>query len=117
MTSSELLDQEPIEVPRANPIFGYYKMANGDITVDVISPMERMHYMEEGWKYLPQYGTFDLTSYYASNNPFELFFIRGGAGEMPANQVLANGFHVKAPQIPRCKKAIDQTHKRHNPTC
>lgn len=102
---------------RTRPIFGYYRKVDGDITVDVTSPMERLAYLEEGWQFLSAYGTFDATTEYAANHPFEALFMFGGAKEMSVKQVVENGFHVWAPDIPSCGKALDQNHKRHSSAC
>jgi len=115
--TTEVLEQDPTEIGQSQPIYGYYIKADGWVTVGVTSPMERLHFIEEGWKYLSQYGLFDMTTGYAANNPFELLFIRGGAKEMPLEQVIESGFHVKTPTIPRCKLALNQNHKKHRPSC
>lgn len=102
---------------RIRPNFGYYRQSNGYITVSQISDMERLRYMEEGWVWLREYGTFDMTSDYTASNPFELLFMMGGAGEMPAEQVIELGFNIHPPMIPRCKQGINQYHKGHKRSC
>lgn len=105
------------QIRRASPGFGYYRQPNGYITVSVTSAMERMNYMEEGWQPLTQYGSFDMATEYMANHPFEPLFMQGGAGELPLRQVIDNGFHVKAPIIPRCGQPLGPTHKRHSDRC
>src|SRR3990167_1920144 len=114
--TTEVLDEDP-EVKRVKPNYGYYRQPNGWIKVSVVSTMEKLHYMEEGWQQLSQYGTFDMTSGYTADHPLELLFMHGGAKELPVDQVIAMGFHFKPPKIPRCRKAIDQQHKKHKLSC
>lgn len=109
--------QEGHVVKVAKPSFGYYRLPNGDIGVADSSPSERMYYFDEGWQFLPQYGTFDNTTEYTANHPFECFFMRGGAPEMSVRQVKEHGFHVRPPIIPRCRVPIGPSHKKHGPTC
>lgn len=118
---SEQAEQEVAQIARqggsGRPVFGYYVKSDGEVTFAVTSPMEKLHYLEEGWKHLPQYGAFDATTEYTANHPFETLFMYGGAKEMPVSQVIANGFHVWQPEIPGCNHPIDQNHKRHNQGC
>lgn len=117
---SDIAEEEFAQASRqggVRPVFGYYRKPDGDITFDVTSPMERLHYLEEGWKYLPEYGSFDATTEYTANHPFETLFLFGGAEAMPVQQVIDNGFHVWPPEIPGCKRALDQSHKRHSGVC
>ncbi len=115
--ATDVLEYDPPETAQVKPIFGYYKQPNGWVTVAVTSPMERLYYLEEGWTYLRQYGLFDMNGGYTADHPLELLFINGGAKELPLDQVIEMGFHVKAPQIPRCRMAITQNHKKHNTRC
>lgn len=101
----------------AKPNFGYYKQPNGYITVSQISPMERLRYLEEGWTWMREYGSFDMTSEYTASNPFELLFMNGGAGEMPVEQIMELGFNIHPPMIPRCRQGISQYHKGHRRNC
>lgn len=116
--TTDVLEQDPVQLTqKARPVYGYYRKPNGDIGVNVTSPMERLKYITEGWTPLPQYGLFDMTTGYAADHPFEALFMHGGAHELSARQCLANGFHVKTPQYPRCKTMLSQNHKKHGPTC
>lgn len=117
--TTEVLDDAPADIPisKTKPIHGYYRQPNGWITVSVTSPMEKLGYLEQGWAFLQQYGTFDMTTGYTANNPFELLLIRGGAKELPVDQIVAMGFHYNPPKIPQCGRAINQNHKKHADTC
>ena len=98
------------------PTFGYYRQPNGWLTVSPNTRLERLKYTEQGWTYLTQYGAFDMTTYTA-NHPFEGLFMFGGAGEMPADQVLQMGFHISPPLIPTCQQHITQYHRGHTQVC
>lgn len=115
--TADLVSVPEIEASGGVANFGYYRQPNGDITVSQISPMERMAYIEDGWEWLRQYGTFDMTSEYAANHPYELLFMLGGAKEMPESQVVEMGFNIHPPKIPTCKMALTGRHKRHSANC
>ena len=101
---------------RIEPTYGYYRQPNGDITVSPITRLERIKYIERGWKSLEQYGAFDMTPYVA-NHPFEALFMFGGTHEMSAEQVLQTGLYMKPPMVPKCKQHITQFHRGHIPAC
>ncbi len=117
MTTEVMLDQDPPEVQRVKPIYGYYRKSDGWVTVAVTSPMEMLSYLKEGWTHLPQYGTFDLSTQYGADHPFDLLFQYGGAKEMSVRQVIESGYAINPPKIPRCKTPITQFHKRHIAQC
>lgn len=119
LDEEELSEEDELAINRRSkkPVFGYYQQPDGTICVNVTSPAERMSFMEEGWRYLPQYGAFDLTTEYASNHPFECFLMYGGAEIMPKEQVIEQGWNIHPPMIPRCKQPIAPGHKKHNVRC
>ena len=98
------------------PTFGYYRQPNGWITVSINTRLERLKYVEEGWKYLDQYGSFDMTSY-TVNHPFEGLFMFGGAKEMPLDQVIQMGLYIDSPLVPTCGQHITQYHRGHRQAC
>ena len=101
---------------RIQPTYGYYKQANGWITVSTITLLEKANYTSRGWRCLEQYGAFDMTPYVA-NHPFEALFMFGGAHEMPAEQVLQTGLYMNPPLVPRCRQHITQFHRGHTRAC
>lgn len=99
------------------PVFGYYRTGAGEIMVGLTSEMEELYHRREGWLPLPEYGYFDNTSEYTANHPFEALFMKGGSLEFPVSQVIENGWHITAPTVPGCLKALDQHHKKHTKDC
>lgn len=98
------------------PTFGYYRQPNGWITVSPNTRLERSKYIEEGWQYLEQYGSFDMTAY-GVNHPLEGLFMFGGAKELPIDQVLATGLYIDPPLVPRCRQHLTQYHRAHKQDC
>lgn len=101
---------------RIQPTYGYYKQANGWVTISTITSLEKMNYIKRGWKCLDQYGAFDMTPYVAAH-PFEGLFMFGGVHEMPAEQVLQTGLYMNPPVLPRCRQHITQFHRTHAAAC
>lgn len=102
--------------------YQYYRQANGWITSGPIGKNRGREAFAvlEGWTPLggphaqargePDYGVFDLLPYYVEA-PFEVLFMRGGAREMPVEQVMALGFHLHPPLVPRCRLQVGPQHK------
>lgn len=111
-----IVNGDYIPLPKARPVYSYYRKPDGDVTVAVVSPMERLAFIEEGWTPL-KYPNFDMTTGYAADHPFEALFISGGAHELSRKQCIEIGFHINPPTIPRCRRLLDQNHKKHHPTC
>ena len=101
---------------KIQPTFGYYRQANGWITISPVTRMEMVKYIYEGWECLVQYGVFDMTPYVA-NHPFEGLVMMGGVHEMPVDQLLQTGLYLNPPMVPGCKQHITQFHRGHNRTC
>lgn len=78
--------------------------------------------IDKGWEPLDEYGRFDLNPYYA-DHPHEVLFARGGAKEMPVDQVVSLGYSHTPPVVPRCKAQLGVEHKErtrrtaHGPLC
>lgn len=106
-----------MEATAIRPTFGYYRQPNGWITVSPITDLEQLAYIKEGWQPLSKYGAVEMTSAYMAEHPFELLFLRGGASEMPIDQVIGLGFAMNPPIVPSCGRRIDQFHKLHNANC
>ncbi len=101
---------------RIKPTFGYYRQPNGWITISPTTRLELIKYEERGWKCLRDYGNFDL-SVSVVNHPYDSLFMFGGAKEMPVDQIIAMGFHLNPPQVPRCGEHITQFHRGHTKAC
>ena len=102
---------------RVRPLHGYYRQPDGWITASIVTELEELAYRRGGWEPLPQYGRFDLSSIYTANHPLEALFIKGGAKELPVDQVIKMAFHINVPVIPGCRQVITQFHKMHGPEC
>lgn len=99
------------------PTFGYYRQPNGWITISPVTELEEVRYIREGWQSLIQYGRAEMANEYMAEHPFEPLFLRGGAKELPLQQVLELGFGINPPLLPRCGHRIDQFHKKHDQSC
>lgn len=92
----------------------FYRQPNGWITSGQMGKSRsRMHaYRDQGWTpFLDEYGLFDLGFDYYANAPFEVLLIRGGAKEMPVEQVKALGWHLFPPLLPNCRAALGAEHR------
>ena len=103
--------------PRITPTYGYYRQPNGWITVSPATELEEMAYRREGWQPLTRYGRVEMTTEYMAEHPFEVLFMKGGAKELPVEQVIEMGFTVTPPVVPACNTRIDQFHKHHGASC
>lgn len=102
--------------------YQYYRQPNGWIEFGQIGKQRsyETNYMRNGWKPLggpnanvlgtEDYGIFPLDEYYL-DHPHELLFIRGGAKELPVEQIVALGYHLRPPRIPRCGLQVGAEHK------
>ncbi len=117
MTTDTAIDEAIQRNGRIKPSHGYWRKANGEITVSVNSEMEELAYRREGWTPLFSYGFFDMSSSYTANHPFELLFMKGGAAELPVQQVIDLGFHINPPTVPNCGIGIGQGHATHGAGC
>ena len=99
------------------PAYIYYRQPNGWISPAVATDVEMLQYQKEGWQPLRQYGRFDMNSTYGANHPLEALFIRGGALELPLEQILEEGFYMNVPLIPSCGQVLTQYHNGHSPEC
>ncbi len=102
---------------RVLPTYGYYRQANGWITVSVVTDLEELKYRREGWEPLHQYGRFDMTTEYAADHPLEQLFMFGGAKELIPEQIIQCGLHLNPPLVPTCRHRLDQDHKLHTAAC
>ena len=103
--------------------YQYYRQPNGWIDFGQIGKNRsyETHFMQSGWKPLGgphaatlgtnDYGVFALEEYHLSH-PHEVLFMRGGAKELPAEQVMALGYHLNPPLIPRCGLQVGAEHAR-----
>lgn len=89
----------------------FYRQPNGWITSGPIGKghSRKFAYQRQGWTPLEEYGRFDLLDYYA-NQPLEVLFLRGGAKELPVEQVKALGFHLHPPLLPNCQLQLGAKH-------
>lgn len=102
--------------------YQYYRQPNGWIDFGQIGKTRsyEKQYMTGGYQPLggpmaailgnADYGVFDLQPYYLQH-PHEVLFQRGGAHELPAEQVIALGYHLNPPLIPRCGLQVGAEHK------
>ena len=98
------------------PTHQYYRQPNGWITMGVCTLLERARFQQKGWEPLDQYGRFDMAHVWSANNPLVSLFQMGGAKELPVDQVIAMGFHLKCPDVPTCGELITEVH-RHDKDC
>ncbi|MGH8359324.1 MAG: hypothetical protein ACRESF_17710 [Pseudomonas sp.] len=69
---------------------------------------EKIKRVREGYKPLDAYGAFKVQPYH-QDHPFEVLFVRGGAKDMPLQQVIDQGFYFRPPLIPRCGATFGET--------
>ena len=114
-----MLASPPNAAPIFNEVLGqglgdqmFYRQPNGWITSGPIGKANsRKHaYRDQGWEPLDAYGRFDLIDYYV-DHPLEVLLIRGGAEELPIEQVVALGWHLRPPTLPRCGVQLGADHK------
>lgn len=93
--TQEVADQPKLyETPLRNLKGGqyiYYRQPNGWITFGSGQKMDASNYQEGGWRPLPRYGDFVLNQS-AINHPYDLLFRKGGAKEMPLDQLIEEGW-------------------------
>ena len=95
----------------------YYRLPDGSIDHGSADPVEQRRLMEGGWVPLPQYGRLDILYVYIGWHPLEPLFIRGGAKELSAEQVIANGYWQNPPKIPGCRIVLNPDHVHHKAEC
>ena len=106
------------ETKPAKPTFGYYRRADGWITASPATDTDELRYRRDGWEPLRKYGKFEMSTPYMASNPLEPLFMRGGAGELPVEQILQLGLALHPPEVPGCGLALGQHHKHHDePIC
>lgn len=90
----------------------YYRQPNGWLTMGHVGKNNiQLHkYQDEGWTPLREYGRFDFPIPYYVDHPFEVLFLRGGAGEMSLEQIRALGYDKTPPRLPRCNLALGKEH-------
>ena len=115
MTADEV--QRLGHTARGKSVLGYYRQPNGWITVSPQTDLDQLKYIRKGWTPLPQYGVVSMTCEYDMDNPFEALFLAGGAKELPVEQVIQMGLHLKPQLLPSCGRRIDQVHKKHKASC
>lgn len=101
---------------RIRPTYGYYRKSDGWIAPAVITRLERLRHIEQGWQHLEQYGSFDMSPYVA-NHTLEGLFMFGGAKELSVDQIIKMGFHLNPPIVPVCRQHMTQFHRAHTPEC
>lgn len=92
----------------------FYHQPNGWVTSGQMGKARaRMHaYRDQGWTpMLDEYGLFDLGYDYYAGQPMEVLLVRGGARELPVEQVKALGWHLHPPLLPNCRAALGAEHK------
>ena len=99
------------------PTYGYYRQPNGWITVSPMTDLDELKYRREGWTPLPQYGKFQMATEYAADHPLEGLLMQGGASELSAEQVIAQGLYMDPPLLPSCHRLLTQYHPAHNTSC
>ena len=102
---------------RAAATHMYYRLPNGWIDYGSVDPVEQRRLVEGGWVPLPQYGRLDILYVYTGAHPLEALFIRGGAGALSAEQIIASGYWQKPPKIPSCRTVLNPAHMRHKTEC
>lgn len=85
----------------------YWRKDDGRITVGYTDDMTQLRNLKNQWVPLPQYGAFQLTAQF-SDHPFETLFIRGGAKELPREQIMEQGFDHSPPLVPTCGLAAGE---------
>lgn len=93
----------------------YYRQPNGWLTMGLIGKRNAMEhiYQDRGWTSLRrEYGAFDFPHVYYTDMPFEVLFQRGGAAEMPLDQIQALGYDRNPPLLPRCNLALGTEHQQ-----
>lgn len=108
------------ELQQASPLastkgrHGYYRKANGWISIGSLTPANRDHYEQKGFTYLVRYGQFrndgDITGRGSATEkdargapwnpvlePWRMFFQKGGAKEFPVEQIIAYHWHLRPP--------------------
>lgn len=105
------------QVAKTKPTWGYYRQPDGFITASPATDLEELKYRREGWEPLNQYGRFEMATPWSANNPLEVLFMRGGAGELTVEQIVTQGLYLNPPKVPTCRQALGQNHKRHVAAC
>ena len=92
-------------------LHGYYRKADGWLSVASTTPSNRGHYEEKGFTFLAQYGQFANGTFHGvakerdargvpwnpADEPWRLLFQKGGAKEFPADQIIAYRWHIRPP--------------------
>lgn len=108
---------EQIASRRHVPTYMYYRQSNGWITWGAAGPIDKARFVNEGWIPLEDYGRFDLDNPYLADHPLEALLMRGGAKELPMQQVIEQGLWQNPPKVPSCRMALGPAHRYHRPRC
>jgi hypothetical protein len=91
----------------------YYRMPDGWIHAQPVGraidgEFQNARKLErQGWEPLWRYGRFDFLPYHVERE-FEWLFQAGGAHEMPLDQVVTLGYHLRPPLVPSCGARVGQ---------
>ena len=90
----------------------FYRQPNGWVEAAPAGKKnDRIHvYQDLGWTHLKAYGRFDATIEYYTDHPHEVLLMRGGAAELPVEQVVALGYYRNPPLIPNCGAQLGAEH-------
>jgi len=116
-SQAELVAMLAQALPKPAPTHAYYRhRKTGEIHAFPIDNHTQIRKTNEGWERLNQYGVFQETKH-VSDNPYEVLFQRGGAGEMTVAQLIDNGFHYHPPLLPACGRNLTNQHPVHTDAC
>jgi len=83
----------------------YLRMPSGEIVSADAQDSEIMKKVRRGWTPLFEYGQFGSSAYYM-DHPYEALFQAGGARELPVEQVVSLGYHLRPPLVPTCDRHV-----------
>lgn len=100
-----------VEAPPGKGHHGYYRKPDGWIVVASTSPSNRSDYEYKGFRFLPRYGQFVYGTHGGqprerdargipwnpADEPWRLFFQKGGAKEFSIEQIIAYRWHLRPP--------------------
>lgn len=94
----EVTDEELTSTPtlvtsgnRRGGRFMYYRQPNGHIASGETHENQQQRYIRAGWQPLPKYGQF-LWNEWSNQRPLDHLFLRGGAKELPYDQLIEEGW-------------------------
>ena len=83
----------------------YLRNPTGEIVSADAQDTEIMKKVRRGWTPLFEYGQFGSSAYYM-DHPYEPLFQAGGARELPVQQVVSLGYHLRPPLVPTCQQHV-----------